>query len=68
MTDRTSGDRSWVLAAQAGSERLPLPHRVRGGWGAGSFTVSAEMEEPVNLPQKLIKKKNPSEIMSVTVL
>ena len=32
VTDRRSGDRSWVLAAQAGSERLPLPRRVRGGW------------------------------------
>lgn len=35
------------------SDRLrkaPPPTRVRGGWEAGSFTVSAEMEEPVNLP------------------
>ena len=45
VTDRRSEGRSWVFATQTGSERHPDPQSrscVRGGWGAGSFTVSAD--------------------------
>lgn len=55
MTDCGSRNRWRVFAARAGRERLPELPCVRGGRGARSFTVSAEVVEPVNLPQKLIK-------------